>query len=87
MQFPGPSVALNTVRDHTTDTLTMAMSMGNKMSEDRVNLGQVPTLDIIHLNRETGDILNTKLLKSTLHMSKLDFSKTKTQDLLRKVRV
>ena len=34
---------------------------------------------------KTKDILNTKLLKATLHMSKLDFSKTKTQDLLRKV--
>ena len=52
-----------------------------------MNLGQVPTLDIIHLNRETEDILNTRLLKSTLQMSKLESSKTKTRDLLRKVRV
>ena len=38
-QFPGPSVALKTMRDHTTDTLSLAMSTSNKVSEVRVNLG------------------------------------------------
>ena len=57
------------------------MSMGNKVLEARVNLGQVPTLDIINLNKEIGDILNTRLLKATLKMAKLDSSKTKTRNL------
>ena len=52
-----------------------------------MSLEKVPTTDIIHLNRETSDILNTRLLKATLQMSKLEASKTKTLDLLRKVRV
>ena len=65
-QLPRPSVTLKDVRDHTTDTLRLAMSMGNKVSEVRVNLGLVPTPDIINLNREPKDILNTRLLKATL---------------------
>ena len=87
VQFPYPNVALNTVRDHATDTLGMALTVGNRVSEVNVNLVKVPTADIIHLNKETGDILNTRLLKATLQMSKLELSKEKTQDLLRKVRV
>ena len=87
MQFPYPNVALKTVRDHATDTLSLALEMGNKVSEVNMNLSKVPTIDIIHLNKETGDILNARLLKATIQMSKLDESKTKTLNLLRKVRV
>ena len=87
IQFPYPNVALNTVRDHATDTLTMALTLGTKVSEVNENLTKVPTTDIIHVNKETSDIFNTRLLKATLQMSKLELSKEKTQDLLRKVRV
>ena len=86
-QLPKPDVVLKTVRDHATDTLSLAMTVGNKVSEVKVNLENIPTTDIIHLNKETSDILNTRLLKATLQMSKLESSKIKTQDLLRKVRV
>ena len=75
------------MRDHAIDTLNMTLTVSNKVSKVNVNLAKVPTTDIIHLNRETIDILNTRLLKVTLHMSKLDLSKEKTQGLLRKVRV
>ena len=61
--------------------------MGNKVSEVSVNLSEVPTTDIIHLNKETGDILNARLLKATIQMSKLEESKAETLNLLRKVRV
>ena len=44
-------MALNTVRDHAIDTLRLALSMGNKVSEVNVNLSKVPTTDIIHLNK------------------------------------
>ena len=87
MQLPYPNMALNTIRDHATDTLTLALVMGNKVSEVNVNLTKVRTTDIIHLNKETGDILNARLLKATIQMSKLEESKTKTLNLLRKVRV
>ena len=85
--MPYPNVALKTVGDHATDTLSLALTMGNKVSEVNVNLAKVPTTDILHLNRETGDILNAILLKATLQISKLEARKMKNLDLLRKVRV
>ena len=85
--MPYPNVALNTIRDHAIDTLSLALAMENKVSKVSVNLSKVPTTDIIHLNKETGDILNARLLKATIQMSKLEESKTKTLNLLRKVRV
>ena len=87
MQLPYPNVALKTVRDHATETLSLSLVMGDKVSEVSVNLSKVPTTDIIHLNKKTGDILNARLLKATIQMSKLEESKTKTLNLLRKVRV
>ena len=80
-------MALNTVRDHATETLSLALTVGNKVSEVNVNLEKVLATDIIHINRETNEILNTRLLKATLQISKLESNKAKTQDLLRKVRV
>ena len=80
-------MALKTVRDHATDILSLALEMGNKVLEVSVNLSKVPTPDIIHFNKETGDILNTRLLKDTIQMSKLEESKAKNLNILRKVRV
>ena len=77
IQFPYRNVALNIVRDHATNTLILDFTMGNKVSEVNVNLEKVPTTNIIHLNRDTRDILNTRLLKATLQISKLEGSKTK----------
>ena len=57
------------------------------MSEVNVSLSKVPTSDIIHLNKETGDILNTRLLKATIQLSMSEESKAKTSNLLRKSRV
>ena len=65
-QSPRLGVALKIVIDHTTDALSQDMSMGNKVSEVRVSLRQVPTPNIINLNRETKDILNIRLLNATL---------------------
>ena len=71
-QLPGIDVALRDFRDHAIDTLSLAMKMENKVSKVRENLEKFPTTDIIHLNRETNDILNTRLLKATLQMSKME---------------
>ena len=87
VQFPYPNVAFRSVRDHARDTLNLALTVGNKVSEVNVNLKKVPTTDIIHLNKETSDILNNRLLKATPQISKMEPSKTKTLDLLRKVTV
>ena len=80
-------MALKTISDHATDTLSLALAIGNKVLEVILNLSNVPTTDIIHLNKETRDILNARPLKATIHMSKLEESKAKTLDILRKVRV
>ena len=86
-RLPQPNVALKTVRDHATDTLRLALAIGNKVSEVNVSLSKVPTSDIIHLNKETGDILNIRLLKATIQLSRSEKSKVKNSNLLRKLRV
>ena len=86
-QFPKPDVTLKTARDHVKDTLSLAMTVGNKVSEVKVNLENIPTTDVIQLKKETSDILNTRLLKATIQMSKMETNKKKTQDLLRKEKV
>ena len=67
--MPKPDVTLKIVRDHAKDTLSLAMTVGNKVSEVNVNLENIeniPTTNMIHLQRETCDIIYTRLLKSTL---------------------
>ena len=64
--FPNPYVTLKTVRDHAKDTLSLAMTIGNKVSEVNVNLENIPTTYIIIFHKEIGDIIYTRLLKSTL---------------------
>ena len=86
-RFPHPNVALKTVRDHATDALNLALAMGNKVSKVSVNLSKVPTTDIIHLNKETGNILNTIFLIDTINMSKLEENRATNSNLLRKERV
>ena len=86
-QFPNPYVTLKTIKDHAKDTLSLSMTIGNKVSKVNVNLENIPTRDMIHLHREIGDIIYTRLLKSTLQVSKLDSNKNKSQDLLRKEKV
>ena len=80
-------MALKTVRDHATDSLSLGLAVGNKVSEVNVSLSKVPTSDIIHLNKETGEVLNTRLLKATIQLSKSEESKAKTSNILRKSRV
>ena len=57
------------------------------MSEVNVSLSKVPTSDIIHLNEEIGDILNTRLLKAAIQLSKSEESKVRTSNLLRMLKV
>ena len=63
------------------------MNVGNKISEVNVNLENIPTTYMTHLYRETGDIIYTKLLKSTLQGFKLESNKKKVHDLLLKEEV
>ena len=82
-----PNVALKEVRDHPTDTLSLALAAGSKVSEVNLNLSKVANSDIIHLRKEIRDILNTRLLKASIQLSKSEESKAKNSNLLRKSRV
>ena len=64
------------------------MTTGNKVAEMRMNLKNIPTTDMIHLHRETCDIIYTDLLKATLKVSKLQSSNKRVhEDLIRKEKV
>ena len=63
------NVALKVVRDHATDTLSLALAKGSKVTEVNVNLSKVPNSNIIHLSKEIGGILNTRLLRGSIQLS------------------
>ena len=65
----------------------MEVTTGNKVVEIRMNLNNIPTTDMIHLHRETSDIIYTDLLKETLQVSKLHLSKKRVEYLLIKEKV
>ena len=79
--------SLVTVRGHAKNTLNLAVTTRNKVVEMRMNLKNIPATDVIHLHRETGDIIYIDLLKATLQVSKLQSSKKIVEDLLRKEKV
>ena len=59
-------VSLVTIRDQAKNTLNLVVTTENKMAETRMNLKKIPTIDTIHLHRETGDIIYNDLLQETL---------------------
>ena len=63
------NVALKEVWDHATDTLILAL-VGSKVTEVNVNLSKVPNSNVIHLSKEIGGILNNRLLKASIQLSK-----------------
>ena len=52
-----------------------------------MNLKKIHTTDMIHLHRETSDIIYTDLLQETLQVSNLQYSKKRVEDPLRKEKV
>ena len=85
--MPQPNMVLKNVQDHATDTLSLALVVGNKVSEVNVSLSKVPTSDIIHLNKEIGDIPDTRQLKAAIQLSKSEKIKVRTSNLLIKLKV
>ena len=75
--------SLVTVRDHAKNTLNLVATIGNKVVEMRMNLKNIHATYMIHIHRETGDIIYIYLLKATLQVLKLQSSKRKVGDLLR----
>ena len=64
-------VSLVSVRDHKKNTLNLAIASRNRVAEMKINLDDIPIPDMIHLHKQTGDIIHTNLLNSTLKISKL----------------
>ena len=60
-----------TIRDHTQNTLNLEITIKNKVAEMRMNLENIPTLDMIHFHKQVGDVIYSDLLKATLKVSRL----------------
>ena len=50
-------VSLVTVKDHAKNTLNLALFTKNKVVEMRLNLENIPILDLIHLYKQTREVI------------------------------
>ena len=64
-------VSLVSVRDHTQNTLNLRIETKNKVPKMRMSLDNIPIPDMIHLHKQTEDIIYIELLKDTLKVSRL----------------
>ena len=80
-------VSLVSVRDYVQNTLNLALEIKNRVVEVKMNLDDFPIPDIIHLHKQTRDILFTHLLNITLALSKLQTLKGKIESQLRQEKV
>ena len=80
-------VSLVTVRDHSQNTLNLAITTKNEVVEMKMNLENIPIPDMIHLHKKTRDIIYTDMLKATLKLSRLQSSKRKIENQLRQEKV
>ena len=59
-------MALKTVRDHAIDTLSLALVMGDKVSEVSVNLSKLPTVSariFFQTTKEQANIVSINIIK------------------------
>ena len=59
------------IRDNSHNTLNLTLATKNEVAEMKMDLENIPIPDMIHLRKQTRDILFSNLLKSTLKLSKL----------------
>ena len=62
-------VSLVTVKDHTRNPLNLVVATMNKIAEMRLNLKAIPILDMIHLHKQTREVIYSDLMKDTLKVS------------------
>ena len=75
------------VSDYIQNTLNLALASKITFAYVKMNLEDIPILDVIHLHKQTRDILFTHLLNITLALSKLQILKVKIENQLRKEKV
>ena len=80
-------VSLVTIRDHNQDTFNLEIETKNKVAEMKMILENIPIPDMIHLHKQTRDIIYTDLLKETLKVSRLQYSKSKIENHIRQEKV
>ena len=83
----GQEVSMVSVRDYKHKTLNMDIDSRNKVDEMKINLDDIPVPDIIHLHNTTRDLIHIDLMKSNLKISKLQSSKIRIENQLRKEKV
>ena len=80
-------MSLVPIRYYIQNTLNLALASKNTVAYVKMNLDDIPILDVIHLHKQTGDILFIHLLKITLALSKLQILKVKSENQLRQEKV
>ena len=80
-------VYLVSVKDYIQNTMNLALPSKNTVAEVKMNLDDIPILDMIDLHNNTWDILFNHLLKFTLALSKLHILKGKIENQLRQEKV
>ena len=80
-------MSLISVRYQTHNTLNLALRTSNKVAEIKMDLEDIPILDMIHFQIQTGYILFTNLLNPILNFSKLEDTKRKIENQLRHEKV
>ena len=83
----GHKESLVSVRDHKHNTLNLALSSRNRVDEMRINLGDIPITDMIHLRKNIGYIIDIDSLNSTIKISKMHTSKSRVENQLRQEKV
>ena len=73
-----------TVKNHAKNTLNLAVSTKNMITEMRLIVKDIPVPNMIHLHKQTGEVIYSDLLKATLKVSKLESTQTKIENQLRK---
>ena len=76
-------VYLVIVSDHVQNTLNLAVATKNKVAEMRMNLEDIPVPDMIHIHKQTGEVIYSDFLKATLKVSILKSAKSKVENQLR----
>ena len=67
--------------------MNLTLETKNGVAEMKMDLENIPILDMIHLHKKIRDILFTNLLKATLRLSKLQTSKSRIENQLRQEKV
>ena len=73
MNISNKEVSLVTVKDHARNTLNLEVSTRNRIIAMILNLEDIWMPNMIHLHKQTGEVIYSDLMKATLKLSKVQF--------------